>query len=58
MEPAKAELEQAIKTTAFNPPNCPIYQNVASAVNDPKEIQNNLIAQLTAQLNGPRLWKK
>ena len=59
MEPAKAELEDAIKTTAFNPPNCPIYQNVtASAVNDPKEIQNNLIAQLTAPVKWTQTMKK
>ena len=59
MEPAKAELEQAIKATAFNPPNCPIYQNVtASAVNDPKEIQNNLIAQLTAPVKWTQTMEK
>ena len=59
MEPAKAELEQAIKATAFNPPNCPIYQNVtASAVNDPKEIQNNLIAQLTAPVRWTQTMEK
>ena len=59
MEPAKAELEEAIKATAFNPPNCPIYQNVtASAVNDPKEIQNNLIAQLTAPVKWTQTMEK
>ena len=59
MEPAKAELEKAIKTTTFNPPNCPIYQNVtASAVNDPKEIQNNLIAQLTAPVKWTQTMEK
>ena len=59
MEPAKAELEQAIKATAFNPPNCPIYQNVtASAINDPKEIQKNLIAQLTAPVKWTQTMKK
>ena len=59
MEPAKAELEHAIKATAFNPPNCPIYQNVtASAVNDPKEIQNNLIAQLTAPVKWTQTMEK
>ena len=59
MEPAKAELEEAIKTTKFNPPNCPIYQNVtASAINDPKEIQNNLIAQLTAPVKWTQTMEK
>jgi [acyl-carrier-protein] S-malonyltransferase len=49
MQPAKFELEEAIKSTTFNTPSCPVYQNVnAAAVTDPLEIQNNLIAQLTA----------
>src|SRR4051812_25167550 len=49
MEPARAELADAINATRFNNPICPVYQNVtAMAVRDPKEIQRNLIAQLTA----------
>ena len=49
MEPAREQLAAAIENTAFNKPLCPIYQNVtASAVTDPAEIKNNLIAQLTA----------
>jgi [acyl-carrier-protein] S-malonyltransferase len=49
MQPAKFELEEAIKSTKFNTPSCPVYQNVnAAAVTDPLEIQNNLIDQLTA----------
>lgn len=49
MEPARSELAQAIDATPFSTPLCPIYQNTtAQAVNDPLEIQNNLIAQLTA----------
>jgi len=49
MEPAREELEEAIKITRFNKPSCPIYQNVTTtAVMDPLEIQKNLIAQLTA----------
>jgi [acyl-carrier-protein] S-malonyltransferase len=49
MEPAREELAAAIEATHFNQPICPVYQNVtASAVSDPKEIQLNLIAQLTA----------
>lgn len=49
MQPAKEELENAIKNTTFNQPICPIYQNVtANAVNNPLDIQQNLIAQLTA----------
>lgn len=49
MEPARKELEVAIKNTNFHQPICPVYQNVnAKAVTDPVEIQNNLVAQLTA----------
>ena len=49
MEPARAELAQAIEATTFNTPICPVYQNVtASAITDPNEIKKNLIAQLTA----------
>jgi len=49
MEPARVELESAIKATTFNQPICPIYQNVtAKAVSNPDEIKQNLILQLTA----------
>lgn len=49
MEPARVELEAAITATNFNNPICPVYQNVtANAVSDPKQIQQNLVAQLTA----------
>jgi [acyl-carrier-protein] S-malonyltransferase len=49
MEPARIELEAAIHATNFNQPICPVYQNVtASAVSDPHQIKNNLVAQLTA----------
>ncbi len=49
MEPARIELEAAIKDTGFNTPICPIYQNVnAQATNDVATIKNNLIAQLTS----------
>ena len=49
MNPAKEELEKAIKNTIFHKPSCPIYQNVtASAVMDENEIKNNLISQLTS----------
>ena len=37
MEPAKKELEQAINSTNFSKPVCPVYQNVnASPVTDPE----------------------
>jgi len=49
MEPAREELAEAINSTVFANPVCPIYQNaVAKAVIDPLEIKKNLIAQLTA----------
>ncbi len=48
MNPAKIELAEAIEATSFNTPICPVYQNVvASAVTNPAEIKQNLIAQLT-----------
>lgn len=49
MNPAKEELEKAIKNTIFHKPSCPIYQNVtANAVMDENEIKSNLISQLTS----------
>lgn len=49
MQPAKEELESAIKATEFHTPKCPVYQNVdAKPHTDPEEIKKNLIAQLTA----------
>ena len=49
MQPAKEELENAIKNTTFNAPICPIYQNVSALpIKDPELIQKNLIDQLTA----------
>ena len=49
MEPAREELKEAILNTTFSHPTCPIYQNVtASAITDATQIQENLIAQLTA----------
>lgn len=48
MMPAKEELAAAIDATHFNPPSCPVYQNVvARAVTDAAEIKRNLIDQLT-----------
>lgn len=49
MKPAEEELAAAIANTTFNKPICPVYQNVTTtAVSNPEEIQQNLIAQLTA----------
>jgi len=53
MEPARTELAEAINSTHFSSPICPVYQNVlATPVSDPEQIKANLIAQLTA----PVLW--
>lgn len=49
MEPARQELEEAIRTARFSRPVCPVYQNVtAMPVTNPGEIMNNLVAQLTS----------
>ena len=53
MEPARVELAEAIHSTNFSTPICPIYQNAtAERITDPARIKQNLIAQLTA----PVLW--
>jgi len=49
MEPARVELEEAIKSTHFNKPECPVYQNVnANPSTDPDIIMKNLVEQLTS----------
>ncbi|HCE54676.1 MAG TPA: [acyl-carrier-protein] S-malonyltransferase, partial [Lutibacter sp.] len=49
MEPAREELAEAINSSIFHKPTCPVYQNVvAEAVKDSVEIKENLILQLTA----------
>lgn len=46
---ARERLEAAIRLVTFQPPACPIYQNaVAQSVQDPAQIQLNLINQLTS----------
>lgn len=53
MMPAQEELAEAIHSTRFKQPICPIYQNVTALPStDPEEIKKQLIAQLTA----PVLW--
>lgn len=55
MEPARAELAEAIQATEIKAPKCPIYQNVdAQAHTDAAEIKANLVAQLTS----PVRWTK
>ena len=49
MEPARVELEAAIKATTFSKPSCAVYQNVnALPATDVETIKANLISQLTA----------
>ncbi len=49
MEPARVELEEAIRNTEFHKPVCPVYQNVnATPSTDPEVIKANLVLQLTS----------
>jgi len=49
MEPARLELEEAIRDTNFSNPVCPVYQNVnAKPFTDPSAIKANLVSQLTS----------
>ncbi len=51
MMPAQQELAEAIETTQFQAPQCPIYQNVdGKAHTDPEEIKANLLRQLTSSV--------
>lgn len=59
MEPARAELEEAIKNTPINNPTCPIYQNVvAKGVTEPSQIKENLIAQLTGAVKWTQIMEQ
>ena len=59
MNPAKFRLSKAIKNIPFLKPSCPVYQNVcASGVNDPEELKENLIAQLTAPVRWTQTIQK
>lgn len=49
MEPARQDLEEAIRKARFSRPLCPVYQNVTGMpVTEPDMIMVNLIAQLTS----------
>ncbi|WP_100076443.1 ACP S-malonyltransferase [Chryseobacterium camelliae] len=53
MQPAQEKLSAAIEKTKFRKPTIPVYQNITTtAVTNPEEIKQNLIAQLT----GPVKW--
>jgi len=59
MQPAKEELQQAIESTLFNHPSCPVYQNVtASSVTDAQQIKANLILQLTSPVRWTQTMKQ
>ncbi|HEX8357542.1 MAG TPA: ACP S-malonyltransferase [Segetibacter sp.] len=56
MKPAREELSEAIRSTEFSNPICPVYQNVtAKAVTNPEEIKVNLINQLTGAVRWTQL---
>lgn len=49
MEPARLELEEAIKNTTFRKPMCSVYQNFnAKPSIEPNVIKSNLVSQLTS----------
>jgi [acyl-carrier-protein] S-malonyltransferase len=59
MEPARKELEEAIISTKFSTPICPVYQNAtALPASDTEVIKKNLVAQLTAPVKWTQSVKK
>jgi [acyl-carrier-protein] S-malonyltransferase len=59
MDPAKEELMEAINSTMFQNPTCPVYQNVdAHPYIDPAMIKQNLINQLTAPVRWTQTIQK
>ena len=59
MQPAKDELQQAIESTMFNTPPCPVYQNVsATPILNALHIKANLILQLTAPVKWTQTMKQ
>ncbi len=58
MEPARVELAQAIESTNFNQPLCPVYQNVdAKPYTKPEDIKRNLISQLTSPVRWTQIMR-
>jgi [acyl-carrier-protein] S-malonyltransferase len=59
MEPARVELEEAIKAAPFADPVCPVYQNVnALPSSEPETIKSNLVAQLTSPVRWTQTAKQ
>ena len=58
MEPARVELAEAINSTKFSTPVCPVYQNVdAKPYSDPEKIKENLIKQLTSPVKWTQIMQ-
>ncbi len=58
MEPARKELEEAIRQTRFGQPRCPIYQNVTALPStDPQMIMKNLVDQLTSPVRWTQIMQ-
>ncbi|OFX84315.1 MAG: [acyl-carrier-protein] S-malonyltransferase [Bacteroidetes bacterium GWF2_33_16] len=58
MEPARVELADAINSTTFSKPICPVYQNVdAKPYIDPAQIKENLIKQLTSPVKWTQIMQ-
>ncbi|MBK7427249.1 MAG: ACP S-malonyltransferase [Saprospiraceae bacterium] len=58
MEPAREELEKALKSANIAIPSCPIYQNVdAFAYLEPEIIRRNLINQLTSPVRWTQIMQ-
>lgn len=58
MEPARVELAEAIHSTNFNTPICPVYQNVdAKPQTNPEAIKKNLIDQLTSPVRWTQIME-
>ena len=59
MAPAREELAEAIRSTSFSQPLCPVYQNVnALPFTDLDAIRKNLIDQLTAPVRWTQSVRK
>ncbi len=58
MEPARVELAEAINSTNFSTPVCPVYQNVdAKPYSNPEKIKENLIKQLTSPVKWTQIMQ-
>ncbi|OFX19842.1 MAG: [acyl-carrier-protein] S-malonyltransferase [Bacteroidetes bacterium GWA2_31_9b] len=58
MEPARVELAEAINSTTFSKPVCPVYQNVdAKPYSNAEQIKENLIKQLTSPVKWTQIMQ-